>query len=71
MPRKKGKRKGPKPPVTPKSGLITFDQHTEVRAIARERVGSVKAARVIEPKDKRKKPKYKEKLESGAVRDDM
>ena len=35
-----------------------FDQEKEVRAIARERVGSVKASRVIEPKTKRKKPKH-------------
>jgi hypothetical protein len=39
-----------------------FDQHKEVRAIARERVGTVKSARVIEPKAKRKKPKHKEPL---------
>jgi len=36
-----------------------FDQKKEVRAIARERVGSVKASRPIVPKDSRKKPKYK------------
>lgn len=36
-----------------------FDQEKEVRAIARERVGPVKAARVIQPKDQRKKPKHK------------
>jgi hypothetical protein len=35
-----------------------FDQEKEVRAIARERVGTVKPARAIEPKTKRKKPKY-------------
>jgi hypothetical protein len=68
---KKVKRKGRKPPATPKSGPITFDQHTEVRAIARERVGTVKAARVIEPKDKRKKPKHKGQVDSGEVRDDV
>ena len=38
-----------------------FDQHKEVRAIARERVGTVKAARIIEPKANRKKPKHKER----------
>jgi len=35
-----------------------FDQEKEVRAIARERVGPVKASRVIVPKDQ-KKPKHK------------
>ena len=35
-----------------------FDQEKEVRAIARERVGAVKPARVIVPKTKRKKPKH-------------
>ena len=36
-----------------------FDQEKEVRAIARERVGPVKASRVIQPKQDRKKPKHK------------
>ena len=36
-----------------------FDQPKEVRAIARERIGIVKAARVIVPKSERKKPKHK------------
>jgi hypothetical protein len=36
-----------------------FDQPKEVRAIARERVGTVKAARVIVPKNERAKPKHK------------
>ena len=36
-----------------------FDQKKEVRAIARERVGTVKPARVIVPKNQRKKPKHK------------
>ena len=36
-----------------------FDQKKEVRAIARERVGTVKAARVIVPKTARKRPKHK------------
>jgi hypothetical protein len=43
--------------VKPKT--IKFDQKKEVRAIARERVGVVKASRVIVPKSKRKKPKHK------------
>ena len=40
-----------------------FDQEKEVRAIARERVGPVKASRAIQPKDQRKKPKYKKPVE--------
>jgi hypothetical protein len=36
-----------------------FDAPTEVRAIARERVGPVKAGKVIKPKSERK-PKYKQ-----------
>ena len=39
-----------------------FDQEKEVRAIARERVGPVKASRAIVPKLERKKPKYKKSL---------
>jgi len=38
-----------------------FDQPNEVRAIARERVGSVKASRVIEPKADRPKADRKAK----------
>ena len=40
-----------------------FDQKKEVRAIARERVGTVKPARVIVPKNLRKKPKHKQSIE--------
>jgi hypothetical protein len=40
-----------------------FDQKKEVRAIARERVGPVKASRAIVPKAERKKPKHKKGLE--------
>jgi hypothetical protein len=36
-----------------------FDQKTEVRAIARERIGTVKPSRVLVPKPQRKKPKHK------------
>lgn len=36
-----------------------FNESTGVRKLARERVGAVPPARPIEPKDKRKKPKYK------------
>lgn len=39
-----------------------FDQKKEVRAIARERVGSVKASRVLVPKTERKKPKHKQPI---------
>jgi len=34
-----------------------------VKAIARERVGTVPAARPIEPKNLRKKPKHKKRAE--------
>jgi hypothetical protein len=40
-----------------------FDAKKEVRAIARERVGAVKPARVIVPKTQRKRPKYKKRLD--------
>jgi len=36
-----------------------FDRKKEVRAIARERVGPIPAARTIQPKTARKKPKHK------------
>ena len=36
----------------------TFNQKNEVRKLARERIGIVKASRPIEPKDGRKKPKH-------------
>ena len=42
-----------------------FDLAKEVRAIARERVGRVPAAKTIEPKSSRKKPKHKPRLEEG------
>ena len=48
----------------PRSGQKKFDQKKEVRAIARERVGTVKPARPILPKKSRKKPKYKPDLEN-------
>lgn len=40
----------------------TFDQKNEVRKLARERVGIVKASRPIEPKDTRKKPKHPKQI---------
>jgi hypothetical protein len=36
-----------------------FDASKEVRAIARERVGTVKPSKVIVPRQERAKPKYK------------
>ena len=44
-----------------------FDQKKEVRAIARERVGPVKASRVIVPKLERKKPKHKKPPEEEVL----
>ncbi len=41
-----------------------FDQKKEVRRLARERVGSVPAPKVILPKSKRKKPKHKQPIEA-------
>jgi hypothetical protein len=43
-----------------KKRVRKFDQKKEVKAIARERVGIVKAARPIVPKTDRKKPKHKQ-----------
>ena len=40
-----------------------FDLATEVKAIARERVGRIPAAKPIEPKVSRKKPKHKKRIE--------
>jgi hypothetical protein len=41
----------------------TFDAGKEVKAIARERVGTIPAAKPIEPKASRKKPKHKKRAE--------
>jgi hypothetical protein len=41
-----------------------FDQANEVRAIARERVGTVKPSQAILPKTTRKKPKHKKPLDN-------
>ena len=41
----------------------TFEVTKEVKAIARERVGTVPAAKPIEPKSMRKKPKHKKRME--------
>jgi hypothetical protein len=40
-----------------------FDQKKGVRKLARERVGTVPPAHAIQPKDKRKKPKYKKPID--------
>ena len=41
----------------------TFELATEIRAIARERVGPVPAGQPIQPKSARKKPKHKKRVE--------
>ena len=51
----KPQRKG----FNPKGPDQKFDQKKDVRAIARERVGTVKPSRAILPPTLRKKPKYK------------
>jgi hypothetical protein len=43
--------------------VAKFDQSNEVRAIARERVGTVKPSQPILPKTVRKKPKHKKSLD--------
>jgi hypothetical protein len=40
-----------------------FELEKEIKAIARERVGSVPASKPIEPKSTRKKPKHKKRPE--------
>jgi hypothetical protein len=42
--------------------VIKFDQKKEVRAIARERVGTVPSSKVIQPKTGRKRPKHKKPI---------
>jgi hypothetical protein len=39
-----------------------FNLEKEIKAIARERVGRVPAAKPIEPKSSRKRPKHKKRL---------
>jgi hypothetical protein len=43
-----------------------FDLAKEMKAIARERVGRVPAAKTIEPKSSRNKPKHKTRFEEEA-----
>jgi hypothetical protein len=45
-----------------------FNANKELKAIARERVGSPKPARPIEPKELRKRPKHKQQAEDEANR---
>jgi hypothetical protein len=59
----KRRKAGSAPKRTPKGPKATFDQAKEVRAIARERLGTVKPAKVLVPKTKRKKPKHKKAAE--------
>jgi hypothetical protein len=40
-----------------------FELGTEIKAIARERVGTVPASKPIEAKSRRKKPKHKKRVE--------
>ena len=39
-----------------------FDQGKEVRKLARERVGKVKPARPIEPKEDRRRPRHRKPI---------
>ena len=41
----------------------SFDLGKEIKAIARERVGTVPASKAIQPKSLRKKPKHKKPVE--------
>ena len=47
----------------PRKKKKPFELATEVRAIARERVGRIPAAKLIEPKASRKKPKHPKRIE--------
>jgi hypothetical protein len=42
-----------------------FDANKEIKAIARERVGSPKSARPIEPKVQKRHPKHKKQEQAG------
>ncbi|MEQ1946568.1 MAG: hypothetical protein ABL995_05235 [Bryobacteraceae bacterium] len=64
-PRKAGSSPTSSGKQTPKTDIVVFDQAKDVRAIARERLGIVKAAKVMVPKTERKKPKHKKKIEEG------
>jgi hypothetical protein len=43
----------------------TFEITKEIKAIARERVGTVPASKPMEPKSRRKKPKHKKPPEEA------
>ena len=47
------------PSKPPKSGEGRYNQEKGVRRLARERVGTPRSTRVIEPEQRRKKPKYR------------
>ncbi len=47
----------------PRKKKPKFELGKEVKAIARERVGRVPAAKPIEPKSSRKKPKHPKRIE--------
>ncbi len=47
----------------PRKKKKSFKLAKEVKAIARERVGTIPAAKPIEPKVSRKKPKHKKRIE--------
>jgi hypothetical protein len=47
----------------PRKKKKAFELAREVKAIARERVGPIPAAKLIEPKAVRKKPKHKKRIE--------
>ena len=57
-PRKTAQKAAPKAATS-----VKIDAGKEIRAIARERVGRVKASEVIKPKNERKKPKHKKPVE--------
>ena len=50
-------------PSKPRKAKKKFTKTKEVKALAREQVGQIKAVRVIEEATKRKKPKYPESFE--------
>lgn len=59
----KRRKAGSSPKQVPKGTTAIFDQAKEVRAIARERLGTVKPAQVLVPKTARKKPKHKKPID--------
>lgn len=54
--------KPPKPRKRTARKRKTYSATKEVKAIARERVGTVPASRVVTPKAERRKPKHKQDL---------